>query len=176
GVRSEGEAGAHHAAIGHGRGAPAEGRRERRLEAELARRRGAEEPERTWPAARGVEAHLTLHHLGLASIPEALRGAQVRPMDCARRGHVEGARPEARGAVAEVEVLAVEEVARVEASELAEEVAADRHEGAVHPVDAVRRAAEPRPEPAGRGVEEEMRERPEARRRRLPPDTLARET
>src|SRR5207247_18301 len=95
------------------RGAPAACRRERRLEAELARRRGAEEPERTRPAARGVEAHLTLHHLGLARIPEALRGAQVRAMDCARRGHVEGARPEARGAVAEVEVLAVEEVARV---------------------------------------------------------------
>src|SRR5207247_7967586 len=147
-----------------------------RQEAELARRRGAEEPERTRPAARGVEAHLTLHHLGLARIPEALRGAQVRAMDCARRGHVEGARPEARGAVAEVEVLAVEEVARVEAAELAEEVAADRHEGAVHPVDAVGRATEPRPEPPERGVEDEMCERPEARRRRLPSAALARQT
>src|SRR5439155_4203926 len=147
-----------------------------RLEAELARRRGAEEPERTRAGARGVEAHLTLHHLGLARIPEALRGAQVRAVDRTRRGHVEGAHPEARSAVAEVEVLAVEEVARVEAAELAEEVAADRHEGAVHPVDTVGRAAEPRPEPAGRGVEEEMRERPEARRRRLPSAALARQT
>ena len=97
-------------------------------------------------------------------------------MERARRGHVDGARSEARRAVAEVEVFAVEEVARIEAAELTEEVAADRHEGAVHPVDAVGHAPEPRPEPTERGVEQEMRERPEARRRRLPSAALTRET
>src|SRR5947208_1617072 len=131
-------------------GADAEGRGERRLEAELARRCGAEESERARAAARGVEAHLALHHLGLAPAPEALRGAQVQAVERARRGHVDGARSEARRAVAEVEVFAVEEVARIEARELVEEVAADRHEGAVHPVDGVGRAAKPRPEPPER--------------------------
>src|SRR2546422_551712 len=92
--------------------------------------------------ARGVDAHLTLHRLGLAPTPEARRGARVRAVARPRRGHVDGAHPEARSAVAEVEVLAVEEVARVEAGELAEEVAPDRHEGAVHPVDAVGCAAD----------------------------------
>src|SRR5438874_1351425 len=159
-----------------GADAAPEGRGERRLEAELARRCGAEESERARAATRGVEAHLALHHLGLAPAPEALRGAQVRAVERARRGHVDGARSEARRAVAEVEVFAVEEVARIEAAELTEEVAADRHEGAVHPVDAVGHAPEPRPEPTERGVEQEMRERPEARRRRLPSAALTRET
>src|SRR2546422_11474226 len=93
GVRSEGEASAHHAAVGHGGSAPAEGGGERRLEAELARRRGAEEPQRARPAARGVEAHLALHHLGLAPVAEAPRGAQVRAVDRGRRRAVGGASP-----------------------------------------------------------------------------------
>src|SRR5207247_8735523 len=147
---------------------------ERRLEAEFARRRGAKEPQRARPAARGIDAHPALHHLGLAPVPEALRGAQVRAVDRARRGHVDGASPEARRAVAEVEVLAVEEVARIEAPEPAEEVAAHRHEGAVHPVDAVGRAAEARPEPAQRAAEAAMRDRPEARRPRPPTPPLPR--
>src|SRR5437773_663987 len=126
--RVEGDARAHDARIRRGGAAPADRRRERRLETELARPDGAEEAQVAGRTPRGVEAHLALHDLGLAADPEPLRCTHVRPVDGARRGHVDGARPEARGPVAEVQILAVEEVARIEAAELPEEVSAHRHE------------------------------------------------
>src|SRR5205823_7912715 len=66
------------------------------------------------------------------------------------------------------EVLAIEEVARVEAAELPEQVAAHCHERAVHPVHPVRRAPEPRAEAAGGRVEHQVTHGPEAPGRRLP--------
>src|SRR5438552_14547639 len=116
--RVEGDARAHDARIRRGGAAPADRRRERRLETELARPDGAEEAQVAGRTPRGVEAHLALHDLGLAADPEPPRRTHVRPVDGARRGHVDGARPEARGPVAEVQILAVEEVARIEAAEL----------------------------------------------------------
>src|SRR5207244_4000126 len=138
GERVEGDAGAYDARIGSGRVAAADRRRERRLEAELACGDGAEEDQVVRRPARRVEAHLPLHDLCLPAEPEPLRRAdvrtQARAMHRPRRRHVNGTRPEAGRAVAEVQVLAIEEVARVEAAELPEQVAAHCHERAVHPV------------------------------------------
>src|SRR5438477_528323 len=100
-ARVEGDARAHDARIRRGGAAPADRRRERRLETELARPDGAEEAQVAGRTPRGVEAHLALHDLGLAADPEPLRCTHVRPVDGARRGHVDGARPEARGTAAE---------------------------------------------------------------------------
>src|SRR5438552_4295684 len=172
GERVEGDAGAYDARIGGGRVAAADRRRERRLEAELACGDGAEEDQVVRRPARRVKAHLPLHDLRLPAEPEPLQRAdvrtQARAMHRPRRRHVNGTRPEAGRAVAEVEVLAIEEVARVEAAELPEQVAAHCHERAVHPVHPVRRAPEPRAEAAGGRVEHQVAHGPEAPGRRLP--------
>src|SRR6185436_20562089 len=127
------------------------------------------EPELARPAPPRVEAHLPADHRRLAPEPEALRRTHVRAVDGARIGDMQGAEPVGGRAVAEVEVLAVQEVALVESAELPEGVAPDGHERAVHPVDYARRPAPALDEPSRRRVEEEVRDRMEARRPRLPP-------
>src|SRR5438128_2462120 len=101
-------AGADDARIGGGRPAAADRRGERRLQTELACRDGAEEDQVARRPARRVEAHLALHDFRLASEAEPLActhvGAQARAMDGPRRRHVNRARPEPGGTVAEVEV------------------------------------------------------------------------
>src|SRR5438477_7144884 len=74
--------------------------------------------------------------------------------------------------MAEVHVLTVHEVARVETAELREEVAAHRHEGPVDPVDGERRAAPACSQSAERRVADEVDDRVEAGVARLPSSAL----
>src|SRR5439155_25205825 len=136
--------------------------------AELAACREPEEAELARAATGSVEAHLALHDLGFTLGAEPHPGAHAAGVNGARLRHVDGPHPLAGRAVAEVEIFAVHEVARIEAAEVAEEVSPDRHERAVDPIDAVRRTAPPRGEAADRRVEQQVAQRAEARRRRLP--------
>src|SRR5262249_5519532 len=92
--------------------------RNRRTAAAPARHRRAGAPR--------VEAQLALRHLLRAPEAEALLCAHVVAVDGARRRDVQRPQADACRAPAEVEVLPVAEVARVEAAELAERVGPHR--------------------------------------------------
>src|SRR6185503_20689195 len=70
--------------------------------------------------------------------------------------------------MAQVEVLAVQEVRAVEPTERVEHPAADRHEGPIYPVDRMNDAAPACPQPSEARVADEMCQHAEACRRRLP--------
>src|SRR5206468_4329946 len=93
-----------------------------------------------------IEAELSLRHRGVAREAEAARGAHVPTVTGARAGNVDRAPAALARAMAEVQVLAVEEVDAVEAAERLKHVATNRHEGAVHPIDDVRRGSASHPQ------------------------------
>src|SRR5262249_20682070 len=120
----------------------------------------------------GVEAHLALHDLRLALGSEARASAQAPDVYRACLRDVDGAHALARGTVAEVEILAVHEVAGVEADQMPEEIAPHCKEGAVDPVDRIRHAAAAGRQASHRRVEQQVAKRSEARGRRLPAPAL----
>src|SRR5262249_58175259 len=116
--RIEGHAGAQDPPVDGGGRAPTARCRPGRLEAELAARREPEEPQLARSTTGGVEAHLALHDLRLALGSEARACAQAPDVYRACLRDVDGAHALARGTAAEVDILAVHEVAGVEAAQM----------------------------------------------------------